>query len=58
MVQELCLITLALTCIVQFLMIGRYNKKLKEVKAELDYAHSAEGQRKITMNTIKNRMWY
>lgn len=58
MVQELCLITLALTCIVQFLMIGRYNKKLRETKADLAYAYSHEGQRKITMNTIKNRMWY
>lgn len=54
----IALVTLTGIVILQSFILRMIWKKLRETKAELDYAHSAEGQREITMNTIKNRMWY
>lgn len=52
------LFILIVIIIFQGLIIGMVVRKLRKVKEKLAYAYSHEGQRKITMNTIKNRMWY
>lgn len=52
------LFMLIVIIISQGLIIGMVVRKLRKTKEDLAYAYSYEGQRKITMNTIKNRMWY
>lgn len=52
------LFMLIVVIIFQGLIIGMMARKLRKTKNDLAYAYSHEGQREITMNTIKNRMWY
>ncbi|AGM99820.1 hypothetical protein [Streptococcus iniae] len=56
-IEYIALATLLGASLIQSLVISHYKKMNKKLGQELDWVWSPEGQRQITQETLKNKMW-
>lgn len=56
-IEYIALALLIGTCLIQTLVISYYKTLSKKMSQEIEWVWSPEGQRQITQETLKNKMW-